>query len=413
MASGAALGAEQIRGDAQNRNTMYLRLDNDAFAGTDRGYTNGIVLGFTSPTVESFQDPRLSPRLRWLNRRLGWLQPRGFEENNVTLTFGQGMFTPEDWRLSEPDPLDRPYAGVLAAGVTYNGRNENSMRTTTLTVGMVGPSAGGGAGCKTSCMTCSGTTSSVAGIINCAMSRCSASFISVRASGTWTRAQRTGCHRSLRRKRRQSDYICKWGRGIEIRPQATGQLRQCARAARRRGHRASPYTALHATVVDPRFRGVGCTLCAPGHYARRQHVERQRQRCTQRLRCRLRRRICDALAWMDDDLCALHSHERVREPEFGHRARQHHVSTRPLKSHTRNTSLTRNASIIDSDRHGRCSWSPSSQHGTTLTTHAAGAVRRLGRGQLLDRLVDFSRTGRPPSWAALDSASWSISCAQW
>ena len=143
MASGAAFSAEQrIRGDAQNRNTMYLRLDNDAFAGTDRGYTNGIVLGFTSPTVESFQDPRLSPRLRWLNRRLGWLQPRGFEENNVTLTFGQGMFTPEDWRLSEPDPLDRPYAGVLAAGVTYNGRNENSMRTTTLTVGMVGPSAG-------------------------------------------------------------------------------------------------------------------------------------------------------------------------------------------------------------------------------------------------------------------------------
>jgi hypothetical protein len=63
-------------------------------------------------------------------------------ENNVTLTLAQGMFTPEDWRLSEPDPLDRPYAGVLIAGVTYNGRNEDKMRTTTLNAGIVGPSAG-------------------------------------------------------------------------------------------------------------------------------------------------------------------------------------------------------------------------------------------------------------------------------
>jgi len=84
----------------------------------------------------------LPPRLRSLNRRLGGLQPRGYEENNVTLTLGQGMFTPDDWQRSEPDPLDRPYAGVLAVGITYNGRNDDSMRATTLNVGVVGPSAG-------------------------------------------------------------------------------------------------------------------------------------------------------------------------------------------------------------------------------------------------------------------------------
>jgi lipid A 3-O-deacylase len=133
---------EVLRPDADDRASIFLRVDNDAFADSDRGYTNGINIGFVSPTVESFQDPRLPPRLRSLNRRLAWLQPRGFEENNVALTLGQGIFTPEDWRRSEPDPLDRPYAGVLAAGITYNGRTGNSMRSTTLNVGLVGPSAG-------------------------------------------------------------------------------------------------------------------------------------------------------------------------------------------------------------------------------------------------------------------------------
>ena len=137
----AAVSAEVIRPDEPNPFAMYLRLDNDAFAGSDRGYTNGIKVGFTSPTVSSFQDPQLPPRLRRLNRRLAWLQPRGFEDYNVTLSLGQGMFTPEGWELSEPDPLDRPYAGVLAAGVTYNGRDEDSMTATTLNVGVVGPSA--------------------------------------------------------------------------------------------------------------------------------------------------------------------------------------------------------------------------------------------------------------------------------
>ena len=59
----------------------------------------------------------------------------------MTLSLGQGMFTPEEWWLSEPNSLDRPYAGVLAAGVTYNGRNAQAMRSTTLNVGLVGPSA--------------------------------------------------------------------------------------------------------------------------------------------------------------------------------------------------------------------------------------------------------------------------------
>lgn len=127
--------------DAADRTNAYMRLDNDVFAGTDRGYSNGTEFGFVSPTVGDFQDERLFAVTRRINRWLAWLQPQGYAHNNVVLTFGQGMYTPRDWRLENPDPNDRPYAGVLVAGVTYNGRDRDSMRSTTLNVGIVGPSA--------------------------------------------------------------------------------------------------------------------------------------------------------------------------------------------------------------------------------------------------------------------------------
>ena len=98
-------------------NTLIVRIDNDLFTGTDRDYTSGVQVGMTSATVERFDDAALAPSLRFANDKLTWLQPKGFEENNVSWTIGQRMFTPEDWSRTEPDPRDRPYAGLLFAGL--------------------------------------------------------------------------------------------------------------------------------------------------------------------------------------------------------------------------------------------------------------------------------------------------------
>jgi hypothetical protein len=125
--------------DEGGRMAMHLRMENDVLSGSDRGYTNGIQLGFTSPTVKTFDDPLLP--LRRLNRGLTWLRPRGFPDNNVTLTIAQAMFTPDESELSIPDPLDRPYAGMILAGITYNSRDSYSMRSNRLDVGLVGPSS--------------------------------------------------------------------------------------------------------------------------------------------------------------------------------------------------------------------------------------------------------------------------------
>ena len=137
---GAALTIATAAQAAEPGN-MFVRIDNDLFTGTDREYTSGVQVGATSATVESFDDEGFAPSLRWANDALRWLQPKGFDENNVTWTIGQRMYTPADSQLEEPDPRDRPYAGLLFAGLTYNGRDRHSMRSTSIDVGIVGPSA--------------------------------------------------------------------------------------------------------------------------------------------------------------------------------------------------------------------------------------------------------------------------------
>jgi hypothetical protein len=139
LAAALLLAAGVAHGD--DMNDLILRVDNDLFTGTDRDYTSGVQVGTTSATVERFDDSSFAPKLRWANAKLEWLQPKGFEINNVAWTIGQRMYTPEDWSRTEPDPRDRPYAGLLFAGLTYNGRDSHSLRSTSLEVGIVGPSA--------------------------------------------------------------------------------------------------------------------------------------------------------------------------------------------------------------------------------------------------------------------------------
>jgi lipid A 3-O-deacylase len=121
--------------------TSYMRFDNDIFAGSDQGYSNGVTYAQVSPTVASFDDERLHPLARWLNRRLSWLQPEGSSANNMVMTLGQEIFTPRERLTSELIENDRPYAGVLLLGVSYNSRSGDLMRTTTLQAGVVGPSS--------------------------------------------------------------------------------------------------------------------------------------------------------------------------------------------------------------------------------------------------------------------------------
>jgi hypothetical protein len=67
-----------------------------------------------------------------------WL-PWGEGRRTVGYDAAQGMFTPEDTDLSPPDPNDRPYAGILAFGLTLHVEKDRSYHGLKFVTGVVGP----------------------------------------------------------------------------------------------------------------------------------------------------------------------------------------------------------------------------------------------------------------------------------
>lgn len=111
--------------------------ENDAIAGTDQRYTNGLEFSYLS--VENHL---------WDWFRTGSSVLPGVDKNDdlrVGLSLGQQIFTPDDTDATQPLPDQRPYAGWLYLGVAVvaeHGGGEQ-LDTWLLNVGVVGPSAQG------------------------------------------------------------------------------------------------------------------------------------------------------------------------------------------------------------------------------------------------------------------------------
>lgn len=120
---------------------LELRVDNDLFANQDQGYTSGVALSLISPNLANYrQDQCLPAPARWLNRYLEWLQPHGFDQQNMVVRLDHRLYTPTDPKPTELIESDRPYAGVFTVSFGYNARERNNLRTSLFTLGMVGPS---------------------------------------------------------------------------------------------------------------------------------------------------------------------------------------------------------------------------------------------------------------------------------
>lgn len=114
------------QGGRQREWAATIRWENDTFGGTDRFYTDGVAIA-VSHTGPSWLDP-VANRLPW-----------GEGRRTVGYDVAQGMFTPEDTDLDPPDPDDRPYAGILAFGLTLHVEKERSYHGLKLVMGVVGP----------------------------------------------------------------------------------------------------------------------------------------------------------------------------------------------------------------------------------------------------------------------------------
>jgi lipid A 3-O-deacylase len=98
---------------------------------TDRFYTNGLRLGWTSPvgTVPGF--------LASLGHTL-W----GDGQQRVAFDLSQQIYTPADTQVVIPDPHDRPYAGLLLGNFSLISDTDDSRSVLALSLGLVGPGAG-------------------------------------------------------------------------------------------------------------------------------------------------------------------------------------------------------------------------------------------------------------------------------
>lgn len=85
--------------------TFSLYFENDLFAHTDQGYTNGIKLSWISPDLTGYAESGKLPD--WRLPYVRWLpfinEPR--LKRNIALFMGQNMYTPED--ISREDLIER------------------------------------------------------------------------------------------------------------------------------------------------------------------------------------------------------------------------------------------------------------------------------------------------------------------
>lgn len=130
-----------------------LRLENDRLAGTDRNYTNGVALALVSRDIKGNLRADCLPRPLGLYidflRRVdpGFWHGAGEEpaSQNIVIRFGQAMYTPEDHTRTDLIRDDRPYAGLLYLGMSWNRRIDlpdspyEMLDSRELTLGVIGP----------------------------------------------------------------------------------------------------------------------------------------------------------------------------------------------------------------------------------------------------------------------------------
>ncbi len=125
----------------EDSSTFSVRFENDLFTNTDRHYTNGVKLSWTSPDLTSYAENKDLPQ--WshgLIRRLPYINEPD-QIRNVTFSLGQNMYTPSDISRTDLMEQDRPYAGWTYGGAAFHSKSSNRLDTIEIQLGMVGPAS--------------------------------------------------------------------------------------------------------------------------------------------------------------------------------------------------------------------------------------------------------------------------------
>jgi len=132
-----------LAGDRQpeknpNFDTFTLYWENDIFSGTDRDYTNGLKLSWSTPFLKNHEQSKLPNWSYSLLEMIPFAYDPGSDQA-FSISIGQNIFTPEDTSRSDLIPEDRPYAGQMYISFGVQNHCGNHKHSWELALGLIGP----------------------------------------------------------------------------------------------------------------------------------------------------------------------------------------------------------------------------------------------------------------------------------
>lgn len=122
---------------AQEDKWNSITLDNDLFIGDDSGYSNGLRYSYYKSNDAGLVEPGL------LNYSMLWsLDLTHVKASYKASTFGQSIVTPRDIRVSEEQPNDVPYSGLMSFTQILVIDHGNYADRVSSTLGIIGPNSG-------------------------------------------------------------------------------------------------------------------------------------------------------------------------------------------------------------------------------------------------------------------------------
>lgn len=119
---------------------MSFTADNDSLLNTDNGYTNGLYVSFFETGEKSGKTP--TPDF-WVKPLLWTLPKQDVEQAINAYMIGHTMMTPSDITIANPSEDELPYSALLALSNSYVTLGETVSDQISVTLGLLGPSAGG------------------------------------------------------------------------------------------------------------------------------------------------------------------------------------------------------------------------------------------------------------------------------
>lgn len=117
-----------------------VTLENDAFVGDDDGFTNGLGFTYGRGPFTSFSKDNTPAPIYWLAKRT-YINTKPNKVRGIAYHLAQFIQTPEEITVTEPQPEDVPWAGLLSLATTMYAWDRNASDQLTLEVGVVGPAA--------------------------------------------------------------------------------------------------------------------------------------------------------------------------------------------------------------------------------------------------------------------------------